>query len=208
MQAIDLCEGTVFGRLTVICLDQSTGKRLWKCQCSCGKLISTRSHNLRSGAVKSCGCLHTDHLISMNRTHGQTDSPEHKAWENMIVRCENVRSPYFKHYGGRGISVCPQWRTSFSNFLEDMGRRPSDKHSLDRINNDGNYEPSNCRWATKKQQLRNRRGNIQVTIDGVTKTISEWSEISGVGYKTLEYRVKAGWSPQDILSKPRRYSYV
>lgn len=110
----------------------------------------------------------------MHTTHGKTRTPEHIVWLGMLDRCRNTNHPAYPRYGGRGIKVCDQWSNSFPNFLEDMGERPSLSHTLDRIDNDGNYEPENCRWATKKEQANNRRKNVTLNVGGTVLTVSEF----------------------------------
>jgi hypothetical protein len=154
-----------FGRLTVVMLlaieVNYLGKRsrVWLCRCVCGNLTSVQSRYLNSGNTKSCGCLDLDRKKKI--VHGESNSRmtlEYRAWISMKGRCYNKNHHKYPDYGGRGIRVCARWRTSYENFLEDMGRKPSRNHSLDRFpNNDGNYEPSNCRWATPKQQRANQR---------------------------------------------------
>lgn len=151
--------GKKFGRWTVI--DRDTSKKhkksMWNCVCECGEKRVVQGYNLSSGSSRSCGCLSSDTAKHNNSTHGLSNTKEYATWERMIQRCENESHRDYNDWGGRGIRVCSQWRLSFETFLEDMGHRPSDSHSIDRIDNDGNYEPSNCRWATKSQQIRNRR---------------------------------------------------
>ena len=129
----------------------------WNCVCDCGAESEVQSGNLRSGKSKSCGCFNLAQIRKRNSTHGLSRTPEYNAWLNMNKRCYNENDPRYKWYGARGIFVCPEWRHDFAQFLRDMGPKPSPKHSIDRINNDGNYEPRNCRWATWKQQQNNRR---------------------------------------------------
>lgn len=126
------------------------GETYWQCKCDCGAVRNVRASHLRCGKTRSCGC------VTKSRTHGMYASPEYTAWHQMRQRCLNTRHAAYAGYGGRGITVCSEW-SSFENFFVDLGPRPSDKHSLDRVNNNGNYEPSNCRWATHSQQMRNRR---------------------------------------------------
>lgn len=135
--------------------------------------------------------------------HGMAGTKVYFAWHSMIDRCLVSYSTNFKNHGGRGITVCPEWADSFSAFLRDMGLPPSKKHSLDRINNDGNYEPGNCRWATAKQQCRNRRGCKFLTFRGETKTLTEWSEIMGLHKDTVGCRIsRYGWTVERALTTP------
>lgn len=129
---------------------------------------------------------------------------EYAIWSNIRARCRNQNNPNYAKYGARGIRVCARWEADFINFLEDMGRRPSADHSIDRIDNSGDYTPENCRWATRKEQCRNRRSSKFLVFRGEEKTAAEWSEICGVSQGTLYQRLKSGWSVEDALSKPVR----
>lgn len=130
--------------------------------------------------------------------HGLTRSPAWNAWNAMRRRCLKPVYENFKHYGGRGITICDRWQ-EFSAFLADMGQPPSPAHSLEREDNDGNYEPGNCRWATGKEQCNNRRNNVLLTIGGETKTVAEWADASGIKYATIYMRIKRGRPPEAIL---------
>lgn len=147
----------------------------------------------RKGYQERHGCAAT-----LDRT------PEYIVWLSMVSRCTNPRHSSYRHYGARGIRICDRWLDSFTLFLADMGERPSLSHTIDRIDNDGNYEPTNCRWATKKEQARNRRGNVSFTAQGVVATVAEWAERMGVTCSMLYARKKRGWLEREIVSVPAR----
>ena len=133
-------------------------------------------------------------------THGLAGTVEYNAWLAAKQRCEGLTLAGYKNYGGRGIKVCERWKRSFENFLADMGRRPSVRHSLDRIDVNGNYEPGNCRWATRKEQNLNKTSSVRLTFKGKTQTATEWAQEIGVKAKTLQLRVRRGWPIERILA--------
>ena len=160
---------------------------------------------------RSCGRQFSSHRIGRvfcslhcsTYRHGMREEPIYKVWQNMLTRCFDSGSRRFPHYGGRGITVCDEWK-SFEAFLSDMGPRPSSKHSIDRINNDGNYEPGNCRWATVKEQCRNKSNNRMVTIHGVTRCMMEWCEILGIPSSTFSDRLRRQWTDDRLVLPPRK----
>jgi hypothetical protein len=185
--------GKRYTRLVVIRRVGSKNKRsYWECLCDCGNTKLFRSNQLTSG-VKSCGCLRDEMSKARTLTHGEggkNESAEHRTWKAMLSRCFNPNHKAYHRYNGRGITVCERWM-KYENFLSDMGRKPN-MHTLERKNNNGNYEPNNCKWATYKEQANNTRVNNLVTHNKITKTIGEWSDQTGIPYKTLWYRLCIG----------------
>lgn len=205
--------GKQFGRLTVLHRDESihdhTKGAAWVCQCLCGNVTSVLTKELNYGSIQSCGCLRDELLAQGNLKHGSARrgqvSPEYKAWKRMKERCHTSTSKNYPRYGGRGIVVCDRWRNSFEAFLEDVGPRPTPKHSLDRYpDNNGNYEPGNVRWATRTEQARNTRSTVFLTLNGETHCLSEWSEIVHIKHSILVDRHSYGWPDEQILTTPVR----
>ncbi len=189
--------GERFGRLVVAGFHGNLGPhRAWVCSCDCGEQTIVRTNALRTGSVASCGCSREVHGEGVPRKQ----SVEYVTWANMKTRCWCPRNQFFRRYGGRGITVCAAWSSSFTAFLTDMGRRPSSRHSLDRIDNDGDYCPENCRWATKAQQSRNTSAARALSFGGETLTRAEWSRRIGVTPSTVSRRIARGWSIDRTLA--------
>ena len=183
-----------------------------RCQCQCGKVLDVRIQSLVTENTKSSGCMKAEYVRRAKLKHGEARpnarSPEYTAWANMIRRCEDINGKDYHHYGGRGIRVCRDWRRSFEVFLSEVGRRPSDTHKLERMDNDGNYEPGNVRWATQKEQTNNRRGNRLIEYDGRRMTATQWSEETGLSSGTIIARLDSGWAAKRILNTPPRRHFV
>lgn len=169
---------------------------LWAVKCVCGNLKAVLGCNLKQGNSTSCG---------NHRKHGEgrmaLQTPEYRTWMSMISRCRSRRIEQRRCYLDRGITVCKRWARSFESFLKDVGRKPSSEHSLDRIDNNKGYFPSNVRWADKRTQARNTRTAKKLTISGITRTECEWAEISGIPRTTIRNRVKRGWPAEQVISK-------
>jgi hypothetical protein len=177
--------GVKHGRLTIVKDTYSDGLPAWECLCECGTQHVVKDRDLTS--TKSCGCLRID-LGKANKTHGMTLTPTYQVWHAMKQRCLNPKHRAWKNYGGRGVTVCQTWIDSFDAFLSDMGEKPNGC-SLDRIDNDGNYCPSNCRWATSTIQANNRRTNVHFNFKGKDMTLSELARLSGKSIQTLSWRI-------------------
>ena len=203
--------GLRFGRLKVVsdAPDRkvpSGTRRMENCICDCGNTTLNLAQDLTSGTTRSCGCLSKDTVIARSLKHGHarrlSRSPTYSSWADMIKRCYDQSHSTFASYGAKGISVCERWR-SFSLFLIDMGPRPP-LTSIDRIDNSGNYEPGNCRWATASQQCRNRKSNHLFCVNGVTGCLAELSEIFGINSAAVMGRLRMGWSVEKSFTAPLR----
>lgn len=171
------------------------------CQCDCGKQKTVLGQSLRNAGTDSCGCNTKRKLSESLTKHGHAHTKIYKVWAAMKDRCNNPNNTHFAEYGGRGIAVCERWTESFANFLADMGERPEGM-TIDRIDNAGNYEPSNCRWATRTRQQRNRRVNRLLTVNGETKCVSDWAAITGVPRGRIASRLDRGWTEEAAVMTP------
>ena len=200
--AIDLT-GRRFGRLIVIQREESKTKyrsQNWECKCDCGNKVTVLTGNLRRGFTQSCGCLHKEIMTD----HGLSHLPEYVNWERMRDRCYNPSHRSYHRYGGRGITMSEEWRTSFETFYKDMGPRPSPAHSIDREKNDQGYCKENCRWATAIEQANNKSNNVFHQYRGVSKTLPTWCRELNLNYFTMRSRVQSGLSFEEALRKENK----
>ena len=192
--------GDRYGMLSVIGRAENyRGNAQWLCKCDCGKLRTYIGFDLRKGKLRSCGCQNP----GSQGDHGMAGTATYVAWISMRVRCNNPKSHAYKDYGGRGITVCDRWNKSFPDFLADMGPRP-DGCSLERIDNNAGYEKSNCRWATQREQMNNRRVNRFIELNGRRQTLAQWLREVGMTNERFHDRVKTGWSVERALTTPVR----
>lgn len=192
---------------------QANGRRrvMWECRCVCGTKLLIEAGNLREGHSTSCGCLVKDNCASIGKTnlrHGRTKTREWLAWRGAKDRCFNPNTPQYKNYGARGIAVCARWKNSFERFLTDMGECPP-KHTLERINVNGNYSPSNCKWATVKEQIRNRTCTPRIKYKGKLVPLVNICESKNIPYRLVYERIyRSGWPVDRALSTPKRIKNV
>lgn len=203
---IDLT-GKKFGKLTVLKRVGTDGHRnpTWLCECECGNKKVIRGNSLKSGNTTSCGCVAKERIRNLNLITGQYKSRLHRIWSSMKTRCYNIHHNSFNLYGGRGITVCDEWKNDFKEFYNwAMSNGYQENLTIDRINNDGNYEPSNCRWVDVKTQSNNRRTNVNITFEGKTQNITRWAIEKNIPQKTLISRLWRGMSIEKALTKPVR----
>lgn len=199
--------GKQFGRLTVIEEIGRTKHRtiLWKCRCECGGEATVTTHNLRCGNTQSCGCLHREKTKMINYKTGQYKSRLYQTWINMKTRCHTPTAWEYKNYGARGIIICEEWRHDFKVFYDwAMNHGYTDELTIDRIDNNGNYCPENCRWVDRVTQNRNQRNSRWITHNGETKHLFDWADEFGINRNTLAHRLKRGWSIEKSLETPTR----
>lgn len=198
--------GKKYGNLTVIGLsDKMSGRKsYWYCKCDCGNEIEVRSDNLTTGNTLSCGCLKkAQDRINLTKFHRHKESRTklHDTWVRIKQRCLNPNNKSYINYGGRGITVCKEWSESYENFRDwSLNNGYADNLSIDRIDVNGNYEPSNCRWANAKQQANNRRSNLKITYNSETKTLMQWAEVFNLPYSAVTQRYKRGVRGDELFA--------
>lgn len=196
--------GKNFGRLKVLSLENIDNHNVkWNCICECGNHTVVSANNLRSGGTLSCGCYKKERIKEGTVIHNGTKTRIYKIYAKMLQRCNNKNDISYLRYGGRGIKVCKEWASSRTGFIEfrnwALANGYSDELTIDRIDNDGNYEPTNCRWVTYKVQANNKRNNKYINYKGETHTMSEWSEITGIPVYKLQYHLSKGKELDTIL---------
>lgn len=201
MQKKDKNLGIRHGRLLVLRFDESrtpSGHKKYQMICDCGAIVTKPLSVVKIGDIRSCGCLARELSASRKFKHGLIGTKEYAAWTGMRARCLNPKKKTFKYYGGRGISICARWG-SFEKFLKDMGPAPGKEYSIDRINVNGNYDPGNCRWATKKEQSENRRRSIFIEFFGEKRSLVYWCKFFSINYFTARNRLRRGLPPEKIF---------
>lgn len=201
-------KGRKFGMFTIIDFESRENlKTKWKCLCDCGNIFIVDGGNIHNGHTKSCGCLRKEVTSKRLSTHRRSRTSEYRIWGAMKDRCYNPNTKNYSDYGCRGIKICDRWKYSFENFIEDIGFKPTKNHSIDRINNDLDYSKENCKWSTKKKQNNNKRTNMYFTINGVTKSLSDWCVLNNIDYKrTWQRVVRLGLPIEDAMSLPKYYN--
>ena len=200
--------GKTFGRLTILNVDHigPSRNKYYRCVCSCGqKKIVSRS-GLISGDIVSCGCYREEHKREFGKIHGLHSHKLYGVWSGIVQRCTNNRASNYSRYGGRGIAVCDEWRDDFKAFYDwAITHGYNDGLTIDRIDVNGNYTPNNCRWVFPRDQYSNKRNTVNITYNGVTHTLAEWSRLLHIDYNTLRYRVViAGWDINKAFETRRR----
>jgi hypothetical protein len=196
--------GQKFNMLTAVeFVDRgSSDQYFWKFVCDCGNFVTVKKSVVFRGVTKSCGCIRKIKALESIKKHGMTNAKIYKTWSSMIQRCKNEKNPFYHRYGGRGITVCESW-LKFENFYKDMGDRPFG-FTLDRIDNNGNYEPTNCRWATGTEQGLNKEKTVKVLFNGELLPLMLVAEIHGKKYAPVKKRIDRGWSLEKALNEPMK----
>lgn len=196
-----------FGKLIALKRTENRGKEtFWLCQCDCGNTKEINASRLRSGKTKSCGCYKNEckrktiNQTAFNKTHGMSNTRLYRIYNKMKLRCYSKTNDAYKNYGGRGITICKEWLDDFMNFYNwAMENGYEDNLSIDRIDNDKDYSPDNCRWVNAKTQANNTRSTVFITYNGETKPASEWSKITGIRQNTITMRKRNGWSDEQCI---------
>lgn len=208
-QNIQDISGKTYNRWSVIGFSRTfKNHSYWVCRCDCGIIRVVERYQITSGRSKSCGCLRNELYGTHNKKHNLSYNAAYFCWHGMISRCYNEQDPSFERYGGRGITVCDRWhfgktgRYALECFIEDMGERPSPEHTLDRIDNKGNYEPKNVRWATKEQQANNRSCVNLIAYDGKEMSIAQWAKFLNINSHLIRDRMRRGWDFSSAINIP------
>lgn len=193
--------GQIFGKLKVLNYFHKNGRIYWRCKCDCGNITNVRGDRLLDGNTKSCGCLQKEVVRKLNTIHNDSHTRLYDIWTDMKQRCYNQHNKRYKDYGARGIAVCDEWKNDYSTFKEwALSNSYNDTLTIDRINNNSNYEPNNCRFVDAKTQVRNRRNTKYMTYKGITKPFAEWCEEYNLNYSTVYNRIyNCGWSIEKAL---------
>lgn len=207
-----------FGNLTVLRQSANMNKKTaWECLCDCGNVVTVTTSNLTCNRIKSCGCMKKELLIKRNSTHNQRNTHLYEVWKSIKQRCKNPQSYAYKNYGGRGITICKEWNNDFKAFSDwsyangyTTENRTSEKTKLtiDRINNDGNYEPSNCRWVTRSHQCKNKRNNKVILYHGKSLCLVDWCKELNLHYTTISGRISRGWSIEKSFETPTKKPFT
>jgi hypothetical protein len=199
--------GEVYGRLTVLRRAESAHReRLWLCRCACGGTALVKTAHLRSGNTVSCGCRRAEvraAIAAVQLTHGMSSTSEYRVWKGMKERCHSPASVCWPNYGGRGIKVCEAWE-SFENFYADMGPMSAPKLTIERDDNNGDYKPGNCRWATQSEQMSNTRRSTRIEYGGRVQTVDAWARELGIPHQTIRGRLRRGYTHAQALGKERK----
>lgn len=203
--------GKRFGKLVVECRagKDSSGHSAWRCKCDCGNTKVARGSHLKAGDIQSCGCIVAEQLRGRSTKHGLEHTRLYRIWRGIMARCYNPESNRYHRYGGRGITVCEEWKNDVKAFFDwAVANGYRDDLTIDRKDNDGPYSPDNCRWATQKEQLNHTSRNRNVTINGVTKTVTQWAEINGISIGTVWTRLRRGWDDEKAVTYQSRSKKV
>lgn len=198
---VDVAGLSINDLLVIKKIGSNKGKVIWECKCRCGIFFNAVGTSIRLGKVKSCKSCAKNQRIKNATKHGMVGSSEYITYNAMKSRCYNANDKRYKRYGARGIVVCDRWLNSFQNFIDDMGIKPTSKHSIERIDIDKNYEPSNCIWASPEQQANNKSNNNKIEINGQIKNIGEWANETGINRTVILRRLKRGFSGEDLIKK-------